>query len=85
MPIRLCRRRVQANEIVVLVASAACDSIRALPVWSTVNLHRESMAVVALTRKISVGVAIHAAGGWRTGTIASNAAAAPALSGDTTS
>jgi hypothetical protein len=85
MPIGRSRRHVQANEIVVLVASAASDRVRALPVWSTVNLHRVSMAVVALTRKISVGVAIHAAGVVEDRHNCFERSSGPALSRDTRS
>jgi hypothetical protein len=52
---------VQAREIVILMTGAASDSIYALPVWSTADLHRVTMTIVSLTRKISLGVAIHTA------------------------
>jgi hypothetical protein len=60
MPTGRSGRQVQANQIVVVVTSAASDSVQTLPVWSTMNLHRVSMAVVTLPRKISIGVTIHA-------------------------
>jgi hypothetical protein len=61
MPIGCPRGHVQAREIVILVTGPASDSIYALPVWSTANLHRVTMTIVSLTRKISIGVAIHTA------------------------
>jgi hypothetical protein len=61
MPIGRTRRHVQANQIVVLVARAAFNGIQAVPVCSTVNLHRVSMAIISLARKISLRVAIHTA------------------------
>jgi hypothetical protein len=53
MPIGRSRGHVQAREIVILVTGAAADSIYALPVWSTADLHRVTMTIVSLTRKIS--------------------------------
>jgi hypothetical protein len=61
MPIGRSRGHVQAREIVILVTGAASDCIYALPVWSTADLHRVTMTIVSLTRKISIGVAIHTA------------------------
>jgi hypothetical protein len=61
MPIGCPRRHVQAREIVILVTGAAADSIYALPVWSTADLHRVTMTIISLTRKISIRVAIHTA------------------------
>jgi hypothetical protein len=44
-----------------LMTGAAFDRIDSVTLWSTVNLHRVTMAVVTLTREIPRGVAIHAA------------------------
>jgi hypothetical protein len=52
---------VQAREIVILMTGAASDSICALPVWSTTDLHCVLMTIVSLSREISRCVAIHAA------------------------
>ncbi|MGC1686114.1 MAG: hypothetical protein WA734_10885 [Candidatus Acidiferrales bacterium] len=60
MPIWRSRGHVQACEIVVLMTGAASDGIHSVSV-STTNLHRVAMAVVTLARKVSTGVAIHAA------------------------
>ncbi len=61
MPTGRSRRQVQAHEIVVLMARTALDGIHALPGWSAENLHRMAVAVVTLTRKVSMGVTIHTA------------------------
>jgi hypothetical protein len=51
---------MQSGEIMILVAGAAFDGIRATAVVSAANLHCVAMAVVALTGKVSARVAIHA-------------------------
>ena len=61
VPIRRSRRRMQAREIVVLMTGAAFDGVQPVPVGSAPDLHGVRMAVVSLTRKVSGGVAIHAA------------------------
>jgi hypothetical protein len=61
MPIGSFRRHAQSHQIVVLMTRAASYGVNALPVWSTTDLHCVSMADVTLTRKVSRGVAIHAA------------------------
>jgi hypothetical protein len=47
---------------VVLVTGAAFDCIDTLPLGSTANLHGVAMAILSLTRIVSDGVAVHAAG-----------------------
>ena len=61
MPIGNSRRHMQSHQIVVLMTRAAPHGVNTLPLWSAMDLHRVSMAVVPLTRKVSRGVAIHAA------------------------
>jgi hypothetical protein len=61
MPTRSSRRHVHAREIAILMTGAASDSICALPVWSTTDLHCVLMTIIPLSRKISRRVAIHAA------------------------
>src|ERR1700733_6142129 len=53
MPIGRPRGHVQAREIVILMTGAASDSIYALPLWSTTDLHCVSMTIISLSRKIS--------------------------------
>jgi hypothetical protein len=53
--------RLKSDQIVVLMTCAASYGVNALPARSTTDLHCVSMAVVTLTRKVSRGVAIHAA------------------------
>jgi hypothetical protein len=60
MPTGRSRRHVQAGKIMILMARAAFDGIHAVSGWSAENLHRMAMAVVTLTRKVSIGVTIHA-------------------------
>ena len=61
MPIGSSRRHVQAHEIVALMTGAAFDGVYALPVWSTADLHGVSMAIISLSRKISLGMTIDTA------------------------
>jgi len=61
MPIGSSRRHVQAREIVALMTGAAFDGVYALPVWSTTDLHCVSMAIISLSRKISLGMTIDTA------------------------
>jgi hypothetical protein len=51
---------MQTDEVMVLMTCAAFDGIDAVTIRSTVNLHRVTVAVVTLTRKIPHGVAVHA-------------------------
>jgi hypothetical protein len=49
---------VPAHEIVALMTGAAFDGVYALPVWSTADLHGVSMAIISLSRKISLRMTI---------------------------
>src|SRR6202042_2914459 len=53
MPTGSSRRHVQAREIVILMTGAASDSICALSVLSTTDLHCVLMTIVSLSRRIS--------------------------------
>ncbi len=61
MPVRRARRRVDAGRVVILMTGAAFDRVHTVAVGAAANVHGVRMAVIALTRKISAGVAIHAA------------------------
>jgi hypothetical protein len=61
MPTGSSRGHVRAREIVILMTTAASDSICALPVLSTTDLHCVLMTIVSLSGKISRRVAIHTA------------------------
>ncbi len=61
LPVRRSGRHVDAGEVVVLVTGAALDRVQAVTIGSAADLHGVRMAVVALARKISDGVTVHAA------------------------
>jgi hypothetical protein len=52
---------MRPRKVMVLVTGAALNRINALPIRSAPHLHRMPVAVVSLARKVSGGVAIHAA------------------------
>jgi hypothetical protein len=61
VPIRRSGRHMNARQVMVLMTGAAFNRIQSLPIAPPTDLHRMLMAVVALTRKVSTRVAIHAA------------------------
>jgi hypothetical protein len=61
VPIRSSGWHMHARQIMVLVTGAAFNRIQSVPIGSPADLHRMLMAVVALARKVSSRVTIHAA------------------------
>src|SRR5580704_17434330 len=61
MPIERARRHVLPCEVVVLETGTIAHARDPLPLGTSPNIHPVLMAVVALWRKISIGVAVHAA------------------------
>jgi hypothetical protein len=61
MPAGRAWGRVLSFEVVVLVAGAAFYGDDAVTVGTAANVHRVRVLVVALARKVSGGMAIHAA------------------------
>ena len=62
MPIGCSGRHVPPCEIVILMTGAASHTGDALPEGTTPHIHFVRVAIISLSREISAGVTIHAAG-----------------------
>src|SRR5258708_5739140 len=61
MPIRGAWRHVLPCQIMDLVTGIALHAGHTLPVGTSPNIHPMLVTIIALTREVSVGVAVHAA------------------------
>src|SRR5215469_9149107 len=61
MPVRRSRRDMQAFKIVVLMTTAALERDDAVAFRATADVHGVPVTIVALPRKVSARVAVHAA------------------------
>jgi hypothetical protein len=61
MPVRRSWRHVRTLEVVILVTGTAFDGGNAIAIGTTPYIHRVPVSIISLPRKVSLGMAIHAA------------------------
>ena len=67
MPVRRTGWSLRIRQVVVLMARAALDRLRAVAIGTATHLHGVAMGVIALAREVATRVAIHAAGMMKDG------------------